>query len=490
MDCKTKRLFEFGAFSIDTCERTLSRDGAPVPLTPKAYEILLALVENHGRTLGKDELIERVWSDTYVEVGNLNRNISTLRSILGDDSHEPRFIKTMPKRGYRFEADVREIIVEDTSHIVEHRPNNQPVKVDDESSLLSRRVLAMISALAGTLFFVVLAWTLTSESGEKHVNITLGTNNAESLELYQKGRALWQNRSGESLHQATLQIEQAVEKDPNFALAHAALADAYVFDIKNRAKAEETANRAIALDPNLGEPHATLGFSKMFWDWNFVEAETHFKQAVTLSPNYATGHQWYSINMAAVGRGNAALAEMRTALDLAPDSLPINADMCQVLYFTQRFDDAETQCKKTLELDPRFLNANLYLYDIYNAKGMHDEAVAQFFRIEELAPSYSAYPRDLAEVKDAYKTGGIRAFWQKRIEMLKKLPSQDYLIAIYHARLGENDKALEWLKIAYEKHDLNFLYFLAEPIFLNCCYADPRYDDLQMLLVGKKGRGY
>jgi tetratricopeptide (TPR) repeat protein len=181
---------------------------------------------------------------------------------------------------------------------------------------------------------------------------------------------------------------------------------------------------------------------------------------------------------------------MRTALDLAPDSLPINADMCQVLYFTQRFDEAEMQCKNVLELNPRFLNANLYLYDVYTAKGMYDEAVAQFFKIEAIAPNYAAFPRDVAELKDAYASGGIRAFWQKRIEMLEKLPSMNYAIAVYQARLGDNDKALAQLKTAHEKHDLNFLYFLSEPLFLNCCYSDPRYQELQQSMAGHKGRGY
>lgn len=495
MNRPPKRLFEFGRFRIDAGDKVLSRDGVPLPVTPKAFEILLTLVENHGRTVGKDELIDRVWADTFVEVGNLNRNVSTLRSLLGDDSHHPIFIRTLPKRGYRFDADVREVIEDEEELIVERRTNYRIALKETASSAettapgFHRRRLAIwfgtAMIAAGLLSAMVFTGYLAGGTADSATS-----SDARAAELYREGRTLWQDRTGESLHRATMLLEQAVEAAPDMAVAHAALADAYVFDIRNRAKAEETANRALALDPSLGEPHATIGFLKMFWDWNFAEAETHFKKAVTLSPNYATGHHWYAINMAATGRGSAALAEMRTALELAPDSLPINADMCQVLYYAQRFDDAEKQCRKTLELDPMFFNANLYLYDIYSAKGLHDEAVAQFFRIEELVPSYSAFPRDVAELKNSYKTGGIRAFWQDRIEMLKKLPSMDYQIAIYHARLGENEKALASLKAAHEKHDLNFLYFLAEPLFLNCCYSDPRYDDLQMRVVGKKGRGY
>lgn len=486
MDCKTKRLFEFGSFCIDTRECTLSRDGKPVPLTPKTYEILLALVENHGHTLGKRELIDRVWADTFVEVGNLSRNISTLRSLLGDDTHQPRYIKTMPKRGYRFDAEVREIIEEASEQFVEHRSNDHSTKVAREPAFLTRRSLTMISAVAGVLFFVVLAWTLSGRSGGTNVGLGSGTKDPEALELYQKGRELWQDRSGESLHQATLLLERATSLDPSFARAHAALADAYAFDGSHRVKAIDTAQTAIELDPNLGEPHATIGFVRMFWEWKLREAETHFKRAIELSPNYATGHQWYAINLQATGQGNAALAEMKRALEIEPGSLAINADLCQTLYFNRRLDEAEAQCMKTLAMDADFLNAKLYLYDVLTAKGKHDDATSQFFQNELQLAHYSAFPGQLAELKASYETAGIRGFWRKRIEMLKQFPSADYAIALYHARLNERDEAFHWLNRAYENRDLNFLYFLGEPTFFVCCYSDPRWAELQDRLLGRQ----
>lgn len=491
---KPKRLFEFGPFRVDTRERLLLRDGIAVPLTPKAFDILLALVENHGRTLGTDELIERVWTDAFVEVGNLNRNISTLRSVLG----EPGFIKTFPKRGYRFEADVREILQEEEPLVIERRTNYRlsirevTARIESSSSIFSRGKFAAVSAFAGILVTLSLAWVYNSGSENIQGRVSAegrlaaGTENAEAFELYRKGRALWQNRSGESLHEATLLLEQAVTVDPNFALGQAALADAYAFDWQNHKNAEATANQALELAPNLGEPHATIGFVKMFWDWELVESQVHFKQAVTLSPDYATGHQWYAINLIATGQGNEALAEIKRALELEPDSLAVNSDMCQILYFSRRYDQAEAQCKRALALDEKFLNANLYLYDIYMAKEMYSEAIAQFLRNEELAPNYSTFPGQVAELQDAFQTGGVRAFWQKRIELLRKRPISDYAIARYHARLGEKDEALNRLKRAYERHDLNFLFFHAEPLFTSCCYPDPRYAELMMLLTGEE----
>lgn len=481
-DGQPKLLFEFGPFCVDTRERVLMRSGMPVPVTPKVFDILLALVENRGHTVSKDELIDRVWPDAFVEIGNLNRNISTLRSILGDDTRKPLFIKTFPKLGYRFEAEVREIIEDEDVPVVEkrHNPNREPTRTTT-IHLFRRRKIVIVLTIAAGIGIVSLGWAYTNRNGSelKSPSVDRLTGNTEAFDLYKKGRHLWQDRTGESLHEATLFLEQAVAIDPSFALGHAALADAYAFDGRNMRKAIDAANAAIALDPTLGEPHGAIGFVKMFWEWKFEEADEHFKQAISLSPNYATGHQWYAINMQATGQGNGALAEIRTALALEPDSLAINADMCQILYFNRRLDEAEVQCLKTLEMDPKFLNANLVLYDIYSANGMHNEAVAQFFRIEELVVHYAAFPGKLDELKNAYSKGGINAYWKNRVDMLKELPGTEYLQAKYYARLDEKEKVFERLTKARENNDPNFMNVLAEPLFYLCCYTDPRYLELR-----------
>jgi tetratricopeptide (TPR) repeat protein len=309
-----------------------------------------------------------------------------------------------------------------------------------------------------------------------------GAENAEAFELYQRGRALWQTRSGENLHQATVLLEQAVRKNPDFALAHSALADCYAFDYSDWKKAETEAREAIRLDANLGEPHATIGFVKMFWEWNLKEAEDEFKQAVRLSPNYATGHQWYAVLLSATDRHNAAYAEMRQALDLEPDSLSINADLCQTLYFTSRYDEAIAQCQKTLGMNDKFHNAHSYLYEIYNANGMFREAFEQFFKNEEIA-GIKMPPEIIEKFRTAYKTGGIRAFWRARIEAFKggKAP-ECYKIAQYYARLGEKEEALKWLGEAYQTRDFNFILLLADPTF-DDFHGDRRFNELMPFIT-------
>src|SRR5262245_38304519 len=109
MNRQSKQIYEFGPFRLDPTERLLARDGAAIPLMPKSFDLLLALVEHHGHLLEKDELLELVWPDTFVEEANLSSNISLIRKALGDGENGHKFIETVPKRGYRFVAGVREI---------------------------------------------------------------------------------------------------------------------------------------------------------------------------------------------------------------------------------------------------------------------------------------------------------------------------------------------------------------------------------------------
>jgi len=134
MSLQTKHIYEFGPFRLDAAEHLLLRDGEAVPLTPKAFDLLLALVEQHGHLLEKDELLKKVWPDTFVEEANLASNISQLRKALGDGENGQRFIETMPKRGYRFVASVREFAEERVEPAIQERPGSQSAAAEGEEA--------------------------------------------------------------------------------------------------------------------------------------------------------------------------------------------------------------------------------------------------------------------------------------------------------------------------------------------------------------------
>ena len=133
MSAPTKRLYEFGPFIMDTVKRVLLREGEIVPLAPKAFETLLALVEHHGQVLEKEKLMEMVWPNSFVEEGNLTYNISLLRKALGESASERRYVVTIPGRGYRFVADIEEF--EDKSqHLIVEKYTKSTVSVHDQES--------------------------------------------------------------------------------------------------------------------------------------------------------------------------------------------------------------------------------------------------------------------------------------------------------------------------------------------------------------------
>lgn len=466
-DRPPKRFYEFDTFRIDLEERQLLRDGLEVQMTPKVFDILLTLVENCGHTVEKNELMERVWADAYVEEGNLNRNISTLRKLLGKAG--PQLIKTVPKRGYRFDLDVREITEAEESIVVERRTNYR-ISLSEEKQTRTQsypRTLILPGAASIILLAVIAVWFFRPPETDANAVIAAGkplTTNSEALDLYNKGRELWKNRTVEGLHRATLDLERAVMIDPDFALAHAALADAYAFDVVNWKQAEAEANVAIRLDPSLGQPYATIGFVRMYWEQKLSEADRYFKQAVLVDPTYATGHQWYAANLVARRSGGSALAEIRRAVELEPGSAAINADLCQILYFSRKFDLAVEQCKKTLEIDPGFLSAHQHLYEIYTAKQMYDDAVNEYFKIEDLYMTTGTYPEQIEQLRITYALGGIRAFWRERINILNQGGSPPaYLMGRYYARLGEVQESLKWFKKSAENKDFDFVFFAADP---------------------------
>jgi DNA-binding winged helix-turn-helix (wHTH) protein/Tfp pilus assembly protein PilF len=469
MQERQKKFYEFGAFRLDAEECLLLRDCEPVRLQAKAFDTLLLLVQNSGHFITKDELLEKVWADSFVEENNLTKNIHALRKALNGEGEE--FIETVPRRGYRFRAQVREVFADENLLVENQTKYRLVVKEEftetDTSSFVPRKLMYLLTVFGAAILLGALAFAISTMRKAESKSAMLGASSTEAFEEYKQGRALWQTRSGENLHRATLLLESAVQKDPNFALAHAALADAYVFDYANWKKAETEATEALRIDPALGQPHATIGFARMFWEWRLGEANAEFKKAVDLSPNYATGHQWFSVNLSARGNYDGALSEMKRALELEPDSISIGADLCQAFYFAGKYDEALAQCQKILAIDPNFFNAHVYLYEIYNAMEMWDEAVSTYFKIEERSNLHLSAPDAFKKLREAYAKGGIRAFWRAQIDKLSKpFPERDcYKRAQIYARLGEEDKAVQELRGAYKNRDFNFVMVVGDPVF-------------------------
>ena len=660
MSSSGKSVYEFGSFRLDPAEHVLLRDGEPVPLRPKEFAVLLALVGNHRHVLTKDELLEAVWPGQFIEEGNLNRQISTLRRVLGDTSDEPQYVQTIPKVGYRFVANVREIVhpsagivereLRDQSSdvVIERRtvarivteeddeardirelaPVSEPDGISDngkKESRINRSQRLALGIIGISLVTLTLAITypwssrksdrsnaalgvrslavlpfkpigaeedeylglgmadalITKLSNIREINVrptsavrkysaqnqepvaagrelgveaviegsvqrvgerirvtiqlvsvrdgaplwaekfdehftnifavqdriseqvarslTLSlsgtekqlltkhyTENSEAYQLYLKGRYFWNKRTVEGLRKGISYFNEAVEKDPSYALAYVGLADSYSLlsdygglpPKEAYPQAKRAAMRAVELDERVAEAHATLAYIKTGYDWDWPGAEEGFRRAIELNPNYETAHQWYAEYLSGMGRHQEAIAEIRRAREINPLSLIINAVEVSVLCIAREYDQGISQGQKALEMDPHFAEVYGYLKRCYDQKGMYKEAIAAHQMRRKLA---GLDAEESAALREAAAATSARVYWQKRLEQeveeSKRELSGGFEMAEIFAQLGEKDQAFAWLERAYEERSFMMLYLKVAPN-LDPLRSDPRFADL------------
>jgi TolB-like protein/Tfp pilus assembly protein PilF/predicted Ser/Thr protein kinase len=311
--------------------------------------------------------------------------------------------------------------------------------------------------------------------------------NPEAHELYLKGRYYWNKRTPEALKKSLEYFQQAIDKDPSYALGYAGMADAYamlgsgeygILPPKEAfPKAEAAAMKALEFDSALAEPHATLGYSKDF-DWDWQGAEREFKQAIDLNPGYTTAHHWYAIHLTSLGRNTEAIAEIRKAQSLDPLSLIISADVAWVFYFARRYEQQGEQARKTLEMDSNFAIARMYLSYSYSHMGKHKEAVAEMKKAVDLSGGSLPMVGNLAYI---YALAGRRYEAIKILNDLKarskrEFVSPDVLAQIYTG-LGDKDHAIAWLEKGYEQRS-DFTSLLKVLPELDPLRSDPRFKDL------------
>jgi TolB-like protein/DNA-binding winged helix-turn-helix (wHTH) protein/Tfp pilus assembly protein PilF len=607
---RSGQCYEFGPFRLDG--RALFCDGRRVALTPKVVEILLALVEADGRIVSKDELIQRVWPDTFVEETSLTSNISVLRKTLSVEGGGRSYVETVPKRGYRFVAPVALI---DDAVLREFPPppgsshhwrqwaflltlaavltvaflfvwkrsragSSTPLKTvmvavlpvqnlsgdpgrDYITDGLTEEIIAQVSRYnPKRLGVIARTSSMTYKGASKtvrqigselgvdfvlesslravgdrvrisaqlvrvadqtdvwssdydralrdlvslqdevaqaialHVQVELAAASRAHLAAarplnpgaylaYLEGRYYWNKRSPEALERAIVHLQQAIQLDPNYALAHAGLADAYasqclIADVvpgEVFPKAKAAALRALELDGELAEGHTSLAYVKFWYDWDWAGAEAEFQRALELNPSYATAHQWYAEYLRLMGRQEEAIVENRKALELDPLSLIINMESGLPFYAERRFDEAIPYFRKTLEMDPNFGLAHCVLGWAYEGKSQYPEAVAELetaLRLDDSAPVLSG-------LAHAYASAGRPADAKRVLHQLQERAKKHYVspffLATVYVALNENERALDSFDAAYAHHDWVLLWVNVGHA-LDPLRSQPRFVDL------------
>ena len=318
------------------------------------------------------------------------------------------------------------------------------------------------------------------------------TDNVEAYQAYLKGRYFWNKRTEEGFGKAITYFQQAIEIDPNYALAYAGLADSYilkrVFALlrpgetlqQMEAKGRAAAEKALEMDDTLAEAHTSLGLIKILTETDDAGIEREFRRAIELNPNYATAHHWYAHHLKDVGRFDEALAEIRRALEIDPQSLVINSDV-GIIYTTGRqYDQAIEHFKKTMEMDPSYPDAHSMLGWTYVHKRMYPEAIAEFEKARELFGNPTS---QLDGLIYAHAMSGNRSEALRVLSELKRLTKQHQTQVpwvnwvLIHIGLGEHGKAFEALEKARREGD-NIKPFLNTP-YVDPLRSDARFADLR-----------
>ncbi len=331
---------------------------------------------------------------------------------------------------------------------------------------------------------------------EKSLITKTPTVNPEAYELYLKGRFFWNKRTGADLLKSIDYFKQAVEKDQKYALAYAGLADAYVLlppygaasPSESFPQAEAAARKALELDDTLAEAHTSLGQVLLFYDLDFAGSTMEFERALSLDPNYATAHHWYGGGgpLLALGQFDRAIKEGKRAVELDPLSLINNADLGWLYFNARRYNEAEAQARKTLEMDSHFYLAHYYLGEVLQLKGQLTEAIAEYKKAAELDDD----PFVLGLLAQAYAKLGQRDEALKMLGQLQELATRRYVtsysFALVHIALGEKDKAIDWLERAYRDRAGPDIALIKVDPFLDPLRGHARFEALVQKIFGPK----
>ncbi|MGD9588523.1 MAG: hypothetical protein AB7Q37_04420 [Pyrinomonadaceae bacterium] len=324
-------------------------------------------------------------------------------------------------------------------------------------------------------------------SGEDNAKIAgSNTDDSEAYKLYLKGRYYAEKRTGKDLLKSLEFYDQAVAEDPNYALAYTGLAESYgvlsIYGVstpkETMPKAREAATKALALNNDLAEAHSALGNVLFRYDYDFEAAERELQRAIELNPKYGFAHNWNAELLSNIGRHDEAIRSIQRALEIDPLSLTFNRVYAFILFYADRFEEAEAQHKKTIELDENYAVTYMDFGNLYEARKDYVKAVEMFTKGLELSGN-----RERAEeLRGAFSKDGWTGYLRKRIELADSNTDakfyQDSTIKPYcFVGLGQNDKALDELEKIFEMRYTEVVAIKVDPL-LDPLREEPRFKEL------------
>lgn len=606
------KLLRFGIFEVDLQSGEVRKAGMRQKLAPQPFQVLQALLERPREIVTREELRGRLWpGNTSVDYDlALKKAVNRVREVLSDSADNPRFIETVPRRGYRFLADIETVepmqakpavgkqfpwtlavgwtlaagmallLWLNTARLHTHifaksrsaeirsiavlpienlsKDPDQEYFSDGMTDALttelaqigSLRVISRTSAMhfkdtretlpqigqelkvdavvegsavrAGDRIRITaqLIETQTdrhlwAKSYERNVQDVLALQgqvardiaeeirikltpqdrtrfaharhvDPEAYEACLKGRYYYEKMSISGFKEGLKYYEQAVTRDPSYALAYVGLAASYkelgtwgALPPKEAAsQATQAVEKALALDDTLADAHAVLGHIHFLWDWDWQSAEREYKRALELGPASTDTRIQYAIYLSAIGRNDDAVAVMREARAVDPVSQPSNGLLGIVYYWAHSFDEAIDQFQKTLAMYPDSAVDHHFLGSCYEQKAIYPEALEEYIKEKSL---YGTPKQELATSRRAFEKSGMQGFLEEELKSAvapsKGHDLNSYRIAELYVRLGEKNQAFHWLEKAYQERRHNMALIKTEPM-LDSLHSDPRFSDL------------
>jgi DNA-binding winged helix-turn-helix (wHTH) protein/Flp pilus assembly protein TadD len=471
-------VYEFGPFHLDA-ERLLLLDrGVPVALGPKVVETLLALIEHPGDVLTKSTLLDRIWPEGYVDEANLAQNVYVLRKTLRA-RWNVEAIETIPRRGYRFTAEVRR---RDEALLAE--PSIAPAPNVSRRRHLWQVAVAAVFALVltGGMGFELLA---AHAAGGRPLSV-------EGARLYQIGRYYWNLRTPDGIAKSLAYFSRVVDADPldargygALAAANAIMGDYHFGPLRPRvyfARAQAYARKALAIDPKYGEAYAVLGMlstekSDSSSDKPMTLGLSELRRAIALDPASGPAHEWYGIALYENGQFAQAYGELRQAAELDPLSVSTTAWLGDVARLERRYDDAIAYARETLDLSPKRVDVYETLGLAYEARGDQSRAIEAFGHLAVANVQYRAEAAALlAEIyAKSNRMAEARAQLAYARAHSENVDPGDLAIAL--AAAGQRGLALSWLRRMHGQPYVR-AEIASDPRF-NALRSDPQVAQMQ-----------
>jgi DNA-binding winged helix-turn-helix (wHTH) protein/Flp pilus assembly protein TadD len=416
--------FRLGEWTVRPEDGSISTSASSTRLEPQLMQLLVFLCSRAGQVVPKQEVVESVWNGRFVSDETIKGSFHQLRKALRDSPRSPRFIETLPKRGYRI--------------VVEPKPLSEP------------------------------------EAGE-------------AWDLAHKGYAALSEQPTEaSVKQARLYFERAVESEPRNARALSGLARTYVLmaglgfgsaaEFLPRAKV--AASTALELEPSLADPHLALAVVNLLHDHDHAAAEREFRTALEHNPSDAVTHIWYARFLASQNNTDEAVARGRRALQADPLSLTARRELLNLLFAARRYDETVAEARRLLDINPAFPDVHLGLVWIYLLQGQQQPAFKAFLAgLNALGVS----PPLLEQAHEIFEQGGMPAILRQWVELLERNAAlgekTQFDLVILHSLLGDRDRCFELLETARQQEHPYLIWLPVLPVFDNL-RADPRYAKL------------